>query len=107
MVTVDANILTISLVILFLPLLGFVIQLVAGKTKTAAEYVVDPHENPAHDLSLHENPADARTADHTQAAIDLPHEHVAHGSIDTPGVHYEYVVTKQRGLWSDSDQKRA
>src|SRR2546430_2054107 len=99
-------ILTLSLVILFLPLGGFIIQMVLGrKLKTPLDYVVDPQENPAHDHGAHDNVADALTADHTQHAVDMPHEHVAHGSGDVHDVHYEYVVTKQRGVWSEADQK--
>lgn len=103
--------LLLSLVILVLPLLGFVLQLVLGKMKTPADYVVDPHEHGSHDHGHHGNPADQHTADHSQHAVDHPHEVAAHVTHDvhTAGhdAHYDYVVTKRRGPWTEADQKRA
>jgi len=109
------SILTLSLVILFLPLLGFVIQLVLGKMKTPVDYVVDPHENPAHhdphDHAHPENVADLHTSDHTQPAVDAPHDVAGHVTHDAHTAHadhhYDYVVTKRRGPWTEADQKRA
>jgi NADH-quinone oxidoreductase subunit L len=103
-------VLTISLVILVLPLVGFVIQLLLGKMRVPADYVVDPHENAAHDHGHHDNPADAATADHTQHAVDVPHEaHVVHATDDAHGhdVHYDYTVVDTRGPWTERDQNRA
>jgi len=103
--------LLVSLVILLLPLLGFVVQLVLGRMKTPTDYVIDPHENPGHDHGHHGNPADLHTADHTQTVVDDPHE--AHGhvtyEVHTAGhdAHYEYVVSKRRDSWTEADQKRA
>src|SRR5690349_8685311 len=115
-------VLTISLVILVLPLVGFVIQLLLGKMRVPADYVIDPHENPHHDHGHHDNPADAATADHTQHAVDVPHDaahavhatddaHAGHGAHDTGhgahDVHYDYTVTDTRGPWTERDQNRA
>ncbi|MEP7218620.1 MAG: NADH-quinone oxidoreductase subunit L [Bacteroidota bacterium] len=103
--------LTLSLVILVLPLFGFAVQLILGKMKTPSDYVVDPHENPAHDHGDHANTADAHTADHTQPAADAPHDAVGTVMHDTHTAqsdhHYDFVVTKQRGEWTPADQKRA
>jgi NADH-quinone oxidoreductase subunit L len=99
------SVLTLSLVILVLPLVGFVIQLALGKMKTPVDYVIDPHEHPHHDHDHHGNVADAHTADHTQHAVDAPHEPAhAHAASDH---HYAYHVTERRGPWTDADQRRA
>lgn len=103
--------LTLSLVILVLPLVGFAIQLILGKMKTPVDYVIDPHEHADHDHGHHGNPADAHTADHTQHAVDSPVHAVAHVSVDEHthhgDAHYDYVVTEKRGPWTEADQKRA
>src|SRR5690606_18886720 len=102
--------LLVSLVILLLPLLGFVVQLVLGRMKTPTDYVIDPHENPGHDHGHHGNPADLHTADHTQTVVDDPHEAHAHVTyeVHTAGhhAHYEDVVSKRRDSWTEADQKR-
>jgi NADH-quinone oxidoreductase subunit L len=100
------SVLTLSLVILVLPLVAFVIQLALGKMKTPVDYVIDPHENPAHDHDHHGNVAEAHTADHTQSAVDVPHE-PAHASHAAGDHHYDYHVTERRGPWTDTDQRRA
>jgi len=105
------SVLTLSLVILFLPLLGFIIQLVAGRTRTPLDYVADPHENPGHDRSHHGNPADAATADHTQLDADNPRSVAAHIAVDHHTAHDdhhdEYLIAGSRGPWTESDQRRA
>ena len=72
--------LLLSLVILGLPLLGFVVQMILGRMKTPADYLVDPHESPAHEPGPHGNPADLHTADHTQPAVDDPY--TSQGTVD-------------------------
>ena len=105
------SVLTLSLVILFLPLLGCVIQLLAGRMKTPLHYVTDPHESPAHDGGAHANPADARTADHTQHGHDDPRAIAARIDLEEHDEHrdehHRYVVTRRRGHWTDADQRRA
>src|SRR5512133_118671 len=96
------SVLTLSLVILFLPLLAFVILMVLGKAKTPTDYVIDPNEHAAHEPHAHGSPADEHTADHVQHAVDTPHDAVGHA-----GHHYEFNVTKPRGPWTEADQKRA
>jgi NADH-quinone oxidoreductase subunit L len=105
------SVLTLSLVILFLPLLGFIAQLLVGRMRTPLDYVADPHENPAHDGGPHGNPADAATADHAQRGHDDPVTTAAgividehRGDVDR---HREYLVTRRRGHWTDADQRRA
>jgi NADH-quinone oxidoreductase subunit L len=103
--------LTLSLVILVLPLVGFAIQLILGKMKRPDDYVVDPHEHADHDHGHHGNPADAHTADHTQHGSDSPVHAAAHVTVEEhtahSDAHYDYVVTKKRGPWTESDQRRA
>ncbi len=105
------SVLTLSLVILFLPLLGFIIQLLAGRTRTPLDYVADPHESAGHDRADHGNPADAATADHTQHAADDPQSAVAHIAVDHHTAHAdhhdEYLIAGSRGPWTESDQRRA
>src|SRR5688500_943382 len=120
------SVLTISLVILVLPLVAFVIQLWLGKMKTPLDYVVDPHENAHHDHDVHGNVADAHTSDHTQHAVDVPHKgghdphdidaHAGHAHMPASDAaathaahdhHYAYHVTERRGPWTNGDQKRA
>jgi len=100
------SVLQLSIVILLLPFVGFVVQLVLGKAKTPADYVIDPHESAHHDHDAHGNVADAHTADHTQHAVDVPHEPAAHAPSHGDH-HYTYHVTKRRGPWTDADQTRA
>ncbi len=77
----------LSLLILALPLLGFVVQMTFGRTRTPADYVIDPHENPAHHPGPHGNPADLHTAG--------------------DDAHYRLRATGPRAPWSDRDQRRA
>lgn len=101
----------LSLVILALPLLGFVVQMAFGRMRTPADYLIDPHENPAHHPGPHGNPADLHTADHTQPVADDPHVVRAIVDIETHTAHadaqYRIRVTSPRPPWSDRDQRRA
>ncbi len=100
------TILLLSLLILLLPLAGFVFQLVVGRMKTPSDYVVDPHENPPVSYDV-DNPADEQTAIHAQSALDEPLEDSVHGNFDAPGLHLEVAVARGRGEWTDRDQRRA
>ncbi len=85
---------TLSLVILLLPLLGFLLQLLLGRMRVPLDYAADPHESPAHqppDGGI----AGARTSDHSQPATDVPHA----------GAHHPPAPS--RAPWSDRDQRRA
>ncbi len=103
--------LLLSLLILLLPLLGFVLQLILGRSRTPLDYIIDPHENPLHAPGPHGNPADLQTADHSQPALDDPY--VVQGRVEiethTAGhdAHYQIRVVRRREPWSDADQRRA
>lgn len=75
--------LTLSLVILVLPLLGFIVQMVLERTRRPDDYVVDHDSHDSHD------------------------DHDSHSAHDAHGHHYAYTVTKRRGAWTESDQKRS
>jgi hypothetical protein len=73
--------------------------------------VADPHESPAHDPGPHGNPADLRTADHTQPALDDPHS--LRGTADLQShtadsdSQYRIRAVERRGAWTEADQRRA